>query len=322
MINNIIHLKKLKIRVVFAAVLLFVLMHSKTSFAQFYDDAKNHSCLKCHSSQTYSFQNELMGTQEIKLMNPYYILDTVQLKAGVHKSFDCTDCHSYDYMTYPHNSNLKLEPLATCLDCHGGDETYATYQFETIQEEFQKSIHYEIYGDNFSCAKCHSQHTYATTARTSSNVRDIVEYSNNMCLSCHNDMVKYNLVSTNAKPELVQVHDWLPNQQLHFDNVRCIECHTEIQDTLMVSHNIVKKELALRNCVECHTADSRLKATLYKYENLRQRSEDGTLKTVLSNKTYVIGTHQIPVLITLSYIIFIATFIGIVIHIVLRIIKK
>lgn len=319
---NLKQIQCLKPKGFFFAILLFCFLFPNHINAQFYDDARNHSCLKCHSSQTYTFHNSLMETEEIKLMNPHYILDTLQLKTGVHKSFDCTDCHSYDYMTYPHNANLKLEPLATCLDCHGGDETYATYQFETIQEEFQKSIHYEVYGDNFTCAKCHSQHTYATTARTSANVRDIVDYSNQMCLSCHNDMVKYNLVSSGDKAEIVQIHDWLPNQELHFANVRCIECHTQVQDSLMVSHNVLKKEMAVRKCVECHTANSRLKASLYKYENLRQRSEDGKLKTVLSNETYVIGSHQIPFLITLSYIIFFAIFVGIVIHLTFRIIKK
>jgi hypothetical protein len=263
-----------------------------------------------------------MGTEEIKLMNPYYILDTVALKTGVHNPFDCTDCHSYEYTTYPHLANLKLEPLATCLDCHGGDETYATYQFEKIEEEFQKSIHYQVYGDNFTCAKCHSQHTYSATARNSNNVLEIVDYSNKMCLSCHNDMVKYQLVSEQESPQIIQIHEWLPNQELHFKHVRCIECHTEIVDSLMVSHNIVGKDLALKNCVECHSSNSRLKASLYKYQNLQQRSENGKLSTVISNQSYVIGTHQVPFLNRLSIIIFLATLAGIVVHLVFRILKK
>jgi len=295
---------------------------STHSVAQYYDDPENHPCLKCHSNQAYTFHNDLMEKDETKLMNPYYVIDTVALRNGVHKNFDCTDCHSYDYNTYPHNADLKLEPLPTCLDCHGGDESFAKYQFEKIDEEFHKSIHYRTYGDNFTCSKCHSQHTYNTVARTGSSVRQIVTYDNGICLSCHNDMKRFKMVSGRANPQIVQVHDWLPNQELHFQAVRCIECHTEVIDSLLVSHNIVGKDKAVRKCVECHTSDSRLKASLYKYQNIQQRSEKGVLSTVFSNESYVVGSQQVPFLNLLSYIILFMTLLGISVHLVFRILKK
>jgi len=305
-------------------ILISVFVHfiSLNLNAQSYQNAEQHQCLKCHSQQSYSFHNSVTDVEMKRLMNPYYILDTVAMVAGVHKQFDCTDCHSSEYATYPHQANLKLEPLNSCLDCHGGDESFATYQFEKIDEEFKKSIHYKISGENFSCTKCHSQHTYKATARTSSNVLEIVDYSNKMCLSCHNDMKRYKMVSGQDKPELVQVHDWLPNQELHFQHVRCIECHTEVIDSLMVSHNILPKDKALRKCVECHSADSRLKASLYKYQNLQKRAGNSDLNTVLANESYVIGSHQSPILKLSSIIIFLLTLVGIVIHSVFRILKK
>lgn len=290
--------------------------------AQSYKNAQHHACLKCHSNQSYSFHNDVTGKEVKRLMNPYYILDTVAISAGVHKGFDCTDCHSTEYKTYPHQSNLKLEPLSTCLDCHGGDASFAKYKFEEIQEEFKKSVHYQVYGENFSCSKCHSQHTYVATARNSSNVLEIVDYNNKMCLSCHNDMKKYNMVSGHKNPKLVEIHSWLPNQELHFAHVRCIECHTEVVDSLMVSHNILKKDKAVRNCVQCHSANSRLKASLYKYQNLQKRSENGNLNTVLANESYIIGTHQSPLLKLFSIIIFFLTIGGIIIHSGFRILKK
>lgn len=302
--------------------LLYIVCTSMHSKAQSYPDAQNHPCLKCHSNQTYSFHNDLMDKEEKRLMNPYYILDTIAMRSGVHNQFDCIDCHSYEYSTYPHQANLKLEPLATCLDCHGGDEATAQYQFEKIEEEFNKSVHSHVYGESFTCSKCHSQHTYKPVARNSSDVLEIVDYSNKMCLSCHNDMKKYQLVSGHDNPQLVEIHSWLPNQELHFKNVRCIECHTQVVDGLMVSHNIQEKDKALRKCVECHSANSRLKASLYKYQNLQKRAEDGSLKTVLSNESYVIGSQQIPILKLLSYIIFIAVLAGVLIHSFFRIIKK
>lgn len=311
----------MKYRLIILVSILFYCT-SWLSNAQSYQDAKKHPCLKCHSNQTYTFLNTVKGKEEKRLMNPYFILDTVALRLGVHKQFDCTDCHSSEYSTYPHGSNLKLQPLSTCLDCHGGDASFASYQFEKIESEFKKSVHFKVYGENFTCSKCHNQHTYKATARTSNNVLEIVDYSNKMCLSCHNDMKKYKLVSGHENPKLVQVHDWLPNQELHFSHVRCIECHTEVVDSLMVSHDILSKDKALKKCVECHSANSRLKASLYKYQNLQKRAEKGDLNTVLANESYIIGSHQSPILKLLSIIIFLLTLVGIIIHSVFRIIKK
>lgn len=306
-------------------VLLIIFAFCSTagfSRAQNYENAAKHQCLKCHAFPTYSFFNEVTAKEEKNLMNPYYILDTVAMAAGVHHVLDCTDCHSAEYASYPHQSTLKLEPMSTCLDCHGGDESFASYKFEKIEEEFKKSIHYKIYGDNFSCSKCHDQHTYRPIARNSSDVHQIVEYSNKMCLSCHANMNKYELVAGHPNPQLVKVHSWLPNQELHFKNVRCIECHTAIDTSLLVSHDILPKDQAVRKCDQCHSANSRLKATLYKYRNLQERSENGTISTLLTNESYIIGAHQVPVLKLISIIIFIAVLIGILTHSIFRILKK
>jgi len=303
--------------IILLAVCLGVTKHAN---AQYYDNPQEHQCLKCHSNTSYSFHNELMDKEEKRLMNPYYVLDTVAMKIGVHNVFDCTDCHSYDYSTYPHQANLQLEPLATCLDCHGGDEAFASYQFERIDEEVHKSVHYEVYGEGFNCSKCHDQHTYRPIARTADNVKDIVDYSNKMCLTCHANMQRYEMVAGHENPKLVQVHSWLPNQELHFQNVRCIECHTQVADSLMVSHNILPKEQAVRNCVECHSGDSKLKASLYKYQNLQKR--DGAFGSIISNESYVIGTHQVPALQTLSFIILALVFAVIFIHLTFRILKR
>ncbi len=302
-------------------ILLFYFI-SGTLFAQEDEFAAEHQCLKCHSKATFSFHNELMDSEMRRLMNPYFILDTIGMANGVHHNFDCTDCHSFEYTTYPHEANIKLEPMATCIDCHGGDETYASFQFDRIAEETEKSVHHQAYGDAFTCSKCHDQHTYTPIARTSTNVKEIVQLSNKMCLSCHNNMEKFQLVSGRENPELVQVHNWLPNQQLHFQHVRCIECHTEVTDSLMVSHNILKKENAVRKCVECHTADSRLKASLYKYENLQARAADGSVNTLLVNESYMIGAQQSPLLNLFSIIVFLATLVGIGVHLGFRIFKK
>lgn len=318
----------------FAFTILFVPVKSQVVAEE------NRLCIECHTSQSFTIHNDWTGMDQTRLMNPFYIMDTIRFANGVHGAFQCIDCHSYEYETYPHNGDLKLEPLMTCIDCHGGDDTYASYQFDRVEEEFEKSIHRERLGDQFTCSKCHDQHYYTPTARTSSNVREIVEYSNNMCLSCHDNMIKYQLVSDKEKPQLVQIHEWLPNQELHFNRVRCIECHTDVQDSLMVSHNILPKEEATKNCVECHSSNSMLQASLYKYQNLMLRSgnaeNDSTasgevysgsfqflsMKNIFSNQYYVIGASRIPLLNTIFVAIFVLTLAGIFTHAIFRFLKK
>jgi len=283
---------------------------------------ENDLCLKCHTHQTITFLNTLTKRQDKRLMNPLYILDKDHFAKGVHAKFKCIDCHSAEYGKYPHNAELKLEPLSTCLDCHGGDAKYASYQFEKIDEEFQKSVHFKKSGESFTCSKCHNQHYYQAKSRNSFVVGDIVLFSNEMCMSCHSNNSKFQLISDKLKPALSQIHEWLPNQELHFKNVRCIECHTQVVDSLSVSHNILPKEKALKNCVECHSKNSMLEASLYKYKNLKSRGDKGKLNTIISNKSYVIGAYQNIWLNYISLIIFVMVLIGISIHTIARIIKK
>lgn len=283
---------------------------------------ENEQCLKCHSQYSYTMYNDWTERDEKRLMNPFYVLDTVRMAAGVHATFKCIDCHSYEYETYPHDGALKMEPLMTCIDCHGGDETYATYQFERVQEEFQKSVHFERHNESFTCSKCHSQHYYKATARNSASIQEIVELSNSMCLACHNSVAHYQLYSENENPQINQIHSWLPNQGLHFDQVRCIECHTVTADSLMVSHNILPKEQATRECAQCHSKNSILQASLYKYQNISSRSGDGGLGTIFNNQHYVIGAFSNDTLDLILLLILLGTVGGISFHIILRIIKK
>lgn len=282
----------------------------------------NNQCLKCHSQHSFVMYNEWTEQDQKRLMNPFYVLDTMQIKTGVHGAFKCIDCHSYEYETYPHSGELKMEPLMTCIDCHGGDDTYASYQFERIEEEFQKSVHYQLHNESFTCSKCHSQHYYKATARTSESINEIVEFSNNMCLSCHNSVAHYQLFSESESPEISQIHEWLPNQKLHFDKVRCIECHTVAKDSLMVSHNILPKAEATRECASCHSKNSILQASLYKYQNISSRNKEGKIGNIFANQHYVIGAFHSKTLDIILLIIFGATVLGILTHLIIRITKK
>ena len=216
------------------------------------------------------------------------------------------------------------ELASDCIDCHGDDENWAEYEFEKIDEEFAKSIHSTRFNESFSCWMCHDPHSYHITLRTDSSLSNTIAYDNSICLSCHANIEKYQLLTEKVNPNILVKHEWLPNQTLHFLNVRCIECHVEIRDDILVGHNIRPKEEAINDCVECHSEDSRLMSTLYKHRVKELRSESGFLNSVMVYDSFVIGANRNPLLNKGSVIIFLLTIGGIFIHGLLRIftIKK
>lgn len=280
------------------------------------------TCLQCHGKHYYSFENTFTDATERKRMNPYLIIDSVAYQTGEHGAFSCDDCHSPDYATYPHNSELKLEFKYSCMDCHGGDPQYEHLFFDQIAEEAAASVHAERMGDAFKCEMCHDPHTNKLVATTRKfSIPEIVAHNNTTCLQCHADESRYHIFTDAEQPKILETHSWLPNQSLHFKNVRCIECHTSKNDTMLVAHNILPKEQAIKNCAECHSKDGILQAKLFKYLSIESRSEEG-IASSLKNEAYVIGANRNPFLNVTSIIIFGLTLAGIFVHIIARIIKR
>ncbi|KPL25976.1 MAG: hypothetical protein AMS23_03780, partial [Bacteroides sp. SM1_62] len=112
------------------------------------------------------------------------------------------------------------------------------------------------------------------------------------------------------------------NQALHFQSVRCIECHTQISDSILVAHLVLPKEEAVQNCSECHSSDSRLMATLYKFQSIEARNQYGFFNAVVMNEAYVIGANRNYFLNLVSLVIFGLVCVGLVVHIVARIVNK
>jgi hypothetical protein len=304
--------------------LLTLCYRSKLTLAQ--DDPlseQSRLCLQCHSQTYYTFHNTLTGTNVHKRMNPYLKIDSTQYAGALHHFFSCDDCHSYEYATYPHKAELKLEVLPSCLDCHGGDESFAKYQFDNIAGEVDQSVHRTAFGDQFKCESCHNLHTYKLSARdTLNSITSIVQQNNLMCLNCHQNGSLYNAYSSNTAPILENTHSWLPNQALHFQKVRCIECHTPTTDTMMVSHNIRPKAEAVRKCAECHSTHSILESKLYKYAAKSARSENGYYNAILLNESYVIGANRNRYFNLFTFIAIGLTLLGIIIHLTARILNK
>ena len=85
---------------------------------------------------------------------------------------------------------------------------------------------------------------------------------------------------------------------------------------------MLPKEQAVRLCSECHSRDSRLNATLYKFQSKEARNKYGFVNAVVGNDAYVIGANRNYFLNVISVVIFGLTMLGLALHIVLRIIKK
>jgi hypothetical protein len=285
-------------------------------------EADNNRCFKCHGQPKYEYTNETLSKQVKALMCSERIVKKEEFYRSNHKSFSCTDCHSEEYTKFPHSGELRMEQKMTCLDCHGGDEKFAKYHFEEIDSEYRKSTHFKMEDEGFSCWKCHNPHTYKISVRNSTNLKETIAYDNAICLNCHSNYSRFQLVSDKAEINLIQKHDWLPNQSSHFANVRCIECHTEINNNIPVSHLIKPKAEAVRKCNECHSQNSILMASLYKFESKEQR-RDGFFNGIILNASYVIGANRNEYLNLLSLIVFFGVIGVIIVHIFFRIrIKK
>ncbi|MPL82257.1 hypothetical protein SDC9_28193 [bioreactor metagenome] len=285
-------------------------------------DGESKQCLVCHGSPRYELTDTLTGETVTMKMHAELQIDPVEYSKATHGAFKCTDCHSIDYHIHPHPVSTKFEVNYTCMDCHGGDETYASFNFETIEEEYLKSIHATELGSEFSCWSCHNPHTYRLSDKEPGQLINRVARNNSACLHCHGDINNYAVLIEKELPDLIKSHSWLPNQSLHFRKVRCIDCHAANNDSIMVAHLVLPASESVKNCVECHSTNSILMGSLYKHQAAEKRNKLGFYNGVIMNEAYVIGANRNYYLNIASVVIFIMVLIGIAIHATLRYIHR
>lgn len=297
---------------------IFVLGQTDTSKKVYTSKSENAICFKCHGNRVYEVFNSDSSKVFRDRMCCNLIIDSVQYYTSNHFDFKCTDCHSSEFKILPHPGKLKFEDKPNCIDCHGGDEKYKKYNFEEIQKEFEKSVHSSKHNNDFSCWSCHNPHSYKINARNKQEIKNTIAYDNAICLSCHANIDKYQIILEKENPNILVKHEWLPNQAAHFKSVRCIECHALQDDSILVSHNIKVKSKAVKKCVECHSANSILKQSLYKY-NTQENRKLGFFNSNILRSTFVIGANKNYYLNIGSVCIFSLVLLVITIHIILRI---
>ena len=264
----------------------------------------NNECLACHSEAGISHP-PVEGLDLKKLRG--LLKDPEAFKGSDHQRLACTKCHNEGYDDFPHEPEAK-ESTGTCTDCH-------SRKANLIEEQFGKSVHANL-SDKISCPTCHDPHVMRLAEKLN-DPHKIVAQDNRVCLSCHDsdDQFARFAPEKKSRPLIDDLHDWLPNTRLHWKNVRCVECHTPaVAAGEPLSHEILNKQKAEKNCLSCHSANSSLKTRLYRHLVKEEQQRLGFANSIILSSSYVLGATHHPLLDTLILIAFGAMLLGLLAH--------
>ncbi len=273
--------------------------------------ASNNECFACHSADGLKqFPKEHVSEAEAaKLLT--FLHDPKVFEASNHGLMECKQCHGSGYNEFPHTANAK-ENLSPCEECHA-------VKVMRVEKQFSASVHARNLQDKFTCTTCHNPHADLIASKLI-DPHKIVAQDNRICLDCHDSDLQFAKFAPEDKqtalkkkrPDIDSIHDWLPNTRVHWQAVRCVECHTPAAKTL--SHEIVGKEKAERKCLACHSADSSLKTRLYRHLVKEEQERLGFVNSVILSHSYVLGATRHPVLDTLILGAFGVMIIGLLAH--------
>ncbi|MEO5367160.1 MAG: cytochrome c3 family protein [Magnetococcus sp. WYHC-3] len=267
----------------------------------------NQDCVRCHTMPNLGFRDPDLGERR-------FTLSPEAFEDSNHKKMDCDECHNPLFQTWPHPPEARKEQLG-CLNCH---DEYARFRkrFAQVGEEFKESVHYAKLGDKMTCFSCHDPHAFRV-ARQQQSIADIIAQDNGYCLNCHRSTQRFAALTRRTLPVLEVAHAWLPNLAMHWQKVRCIECHTPHQAE--TSHRILGARQAERRCVACHSKDSILLTKLYKFSGKgEQGAKAGFANAGLMENAYLIGSTRNDFLDWFSAILLGMTVLGVGGHGVMR----
>lgn len=267
----------------------------------------NDQCLGCHSEAGLK-KPPKTGLDLAKLKD--LLVAPTAYEVSDHGEMACTKCHKKGYVDHPHADDAT-ESLADCQECHAKKSM-------RIERQFDKSVHAENLADKLTCARCHDAHVMKVAAKLG-DPRKIVAQDNKVCVDCHDSDAEYAKLAPEKKkrPRLDAAHDWLPNLQLHWQAVRCVECHTP-PDEKFLSHEILDKKKAEKKCVSCHSTNTALKDRLYRHVAAEEQNQYGFLNSVVLRNSYVIGATRHPTLDLVLIGLVAAVLLGVVLHGLIR----
>ncbi|WP_018610590.1 cytochrome c3 family protein [Uliginosibacterium gangwonense] len=269
----------------------------------------NEQCFACHAPEALQHPPQA-GLDLAKLRQ--VIVDPDVFKNADHGRLACTKCHNEGYDDFPHAPDAK-DSTGTCEDCH-------SKKVAKIEPEFNRSVHAKHMADKFTCTTCHNPHVMRNAAKQT-DAGKLVAQDNRICLGCHDSDQTFAKFAPEKKtrPPIDDIHSWLPNTRLHWQSVRCVECHTPLSSD-MLSHEIVNKDKAERKCVTCHSVNTQLNLRLYRYLAKDEHQKYGFVNSVILGKSYVIGATRNPILDSILIGLAALTVLGVAIHGLLRIV--
>lgn len=193
--------------------------------------------------------------------------------------------------------------------------------------QFDASVHAINIKEKFTCSTCHSPHVDLIASKLIDPAR-IVAQDNLHCLECHDSDEKFakfapldeKTSALKKRPNIDDIHAWLPNTRAHWKAVRCVDCHTPAGKVL--SHEIQDKEKAEKKCVACHSLNSSLTTRLYRHPAKEEQQKLGFANSVVLANSYVPGATRHVLLDTLLMIAFAAMLLGLLAHGIGRIIAR
>lgn len=267
-------------------VLFVLLLSSANADTVLSRGTSNEWCWRCHGMATFSV---LRNDGTLRTL----AADSSAFLASNHRRLRCINCHTdEDVKVFPHGNNAHM--AQTCTDCHSQEshplnatDPLQKMRFHDITQEFMKSVHHVELGDGFSCFSCHDPHRFRKSENPS---LQTIGDQNRVCLGCHGDAVRFADIA-GRRVDIAMSHAWLPKRELHWEHVRCLDCHTSYAPPNL-SHNVMPADSAVRACEQCHRQNSILVDKLYRYQHAEERSRTGFINAALVNDSYVIGSTR------------------------------
>jgi len=265
------------------------------------DSITNAACQECHA--------DVAKLEPKKRVDPTsLVVDGAAFAHSEHHHMVCVDCHVDMTKTLPHP---EVKPRV-CLDCHHGDDSKTGgVSFGAIARDFAASVHVDRTKGAFSCTQCHDPHKM-----TRSITEQGLEGYNRMCLRCHASAKEFQRLVAKPPSDLEKAHSWLPNREMHWRQVRCVDCHSSYDP--LSYHLILPKEKAVKKCEACHSANTVLSLKLYAYKRDTELAKVGFLNGAIVNDAYVVGATRMVLVDRIVMILGALMFTGIAGHLAVR----
>jgi len=243
----------------------------------------NAECLTCHAPSALAHPPRAdLNLDQLKR----FLVDPDLFAGSNHGGLECKTCHGPGFAAFPHAAGARQQ-ISQCSECHA-------QKVLRIEAQFDKSVHATQLPGKFTCTTYHDPHKFLAAAKLV-DPRRIVAQDNAMCLDCHRSDRRFHVLAPDKeRPDLEQAHDWLPNIQLHWKSVRCVECHTPVSTvkSLALSHEVLARSDIGRDCVACHSRDSALRTRLYRHLIEAEQETAGFVNSVILRNAYVIGATR------------------------------